>query len=154
MQFARHAGVPVYFDPGPQTRHVEAGLMSHAIALSDTLLLTGEEAVAVVGGLGPACAAQELLARGPTLVVIKLGRAGCLLATRTEQIRVAGFTVEVADTTGAGDAFDAALVYGRLHGRPLQQTGQLANAAGATAVAKVGTGTRLPGKAEIFELLK
>jgi sugar/nucleoside kinase (ribokinase family) len=153
MQFARQAGVPVYFDPGPQVHPVEAGLMSGAIALADTLCLTSEEAAAFVGDLSPARAAQALLARGPTLVAIKLGPAGCLLATRTEQVTVAGFAVEVADTAGAGDAFDAACVYGRLRGLPLEQIGQLANAAGAATVSKVGTGTRLPGKAEIVKLL-
>ena len=94
MQFARQSGVPVYFDPGPQVHPVEAGLMSRAIELSDALFLTKEEAASFVGDLSPARAAEVLLARGPTLVAIKLGPAGCLLATPGEQITVDGFPGE------------------------------------------------------------
>ena len=62
--------------------------------------------------------------------------------------------VKVVDTAGAGDAFDAACVYGRLRGLPLEKIGQLANAVGGAAVSKAGTGTRLPTKHEILDLLR
>jgi sugar/nucleoside kinase (ribokinase family) len=154
MQFAHRTGVPVYFDPGPLVNQLEKSLMADAIAHSDGLLLTHEEAVAWVGQLSPEQAAQELLLQGPAVVVIKLGAGGCLWAGRDEMINSDAFQVEVHDTSGAGDAFDAACLYGILRGLPARQTVQLANAVGGATVSKVGTGSRLPSKTEILDLLK
>ena len=63
--------------------------------------------------------AEAWLARGPALVVITLGPAGLLAASRQAGVlRVPGRVVEVIDTVGAGDACMAALLAG-LHRRDL-----------------------------------
>jgi len=62
--------------------------------------------------------------------------------------------VDVRDTDGAGDAFDAAFICGILHGLSLDYAGRLANAAGGATVTKIGAGTRLPTKQEVMDLLK
>ncbi|MCD6529696.1 hypothetical protein J7L06_05360 [Candidatus Bathyarchaeota archaeon] len=51
-----------------------------------------------------------MLKCGAEIVALKLGREGCLVCTKEETLRVSGFSVEVVDTTGAGDAFDGAFV--------------------------------------------
>jgi Sugar kinases, ribokinase family len=48
--------------------------------------------------------------------------------------------VEIVDTIGAGDAFDAAFIYGYLNGIGIKETGVLANAAGAITTTKHGAG--------------
>jgi sugar/nucleoside kinase (ribokinase family) len=75
------------------------------------------------------------------------------LATAEAHVQVPGFPVEVRDTAGAGDAFTSACVYGYLKGWSLEKMGLLANAVGAMAVAKLGTGTMLPQREEIAALL-
>lgn len=77
---------------------------------ADVLLANTSEARALVGG-----ASEKLLELAP-LVVIKEGAAGCRvlwLATGGEvlQLAVATGRLETADTTGAGDAFDAGFLY-------------------------------------------
>lgn len=60
--------------------------------------------------LDPAEAARVLLAEGPRLAVVTLGAEGAMAITRDTVVRVAAPRVAVADTIGAGDAFQAALL--------------------------------------------
>ncbi len=153
MALARQQGKAVFLDPGPQMREIPRELMRAAIAQAGTLLLTQAEAAALVGGETVQETAQTLLGMGPQLVVLKMGAEGCLIVNSERCQKIDGFAVTTRDTTGAGDAFDAAFVYGILHGMTLEETGRLANAVGACAVAKIGAGTGLPTKADVADLL-
>ncbi|NIO69687.1 MAG: carbohydrate kinase, partial [Anaerolineae bacterium] len=59
-------------------------------------------------------AGRSLLEMGPEIVVITLGAEGCLCLWEDQVIHVPGFRVDVVDTTGAGDAFHGAFLYGLL----------------------------------------
>jgi ribokinase len=98
-------------------------------------------------------AARELLAGGPQAVVLKRGAAGALLVTREGAQHVPSFRVKVVDTTGAGDAFSAALVVAMAEGKPLPEAVRFANAAGALAVTRVGTLRAMPTRAEVDAFL-
>ena len=54
--------------------------------------------------------ARGWLARGPARVVVTRGREGASAFTATSTANVAGRTVAVVDTVGAGDTFQAALL--------------------------------------------
>ena len=55
-------------------------------------------------------AARDLLARGPSLVVVTLGADGAFGVCAETVVRVAAPVVDVVDTIGAGDAFGAGLL--------------------------------------------
>ncbi len=152
LETARAQGVLACFDPGPQIANIDPKVMQRAIAASSTLFVTAEEAALLTAGCGLEEVTAELLRRGPQLVVIKLGLAGCMIAHAEERLTVPGFAVEARDTAGAGDAFDAAFILALLRNMPLAQSGRLANAAGAATAARLGAGTRLPTRDEVFEL--
>jgi sugar/nucleoside kinase (ribokinase family) len=78
------------------------------------------------------------LAHGVRLMGLKLGEAGCALATATERVRMPGFDVSAVDTVGAGDAWSVAVVYGWRQGWPLAEIGRFANAAGALSTLQIG----------------
>lgn len=85
-------------------------------------------------------AAEEVvdhwLSAGAKEVVVKLGAAGCLL---DEGEAVAPFQhVEAVDTSGAGDAFDAAYLSARLRGQPKQIAAARANRLAGWVVGKNG----------------
>jgi sugar/nucleoside kinase (ribokinase family) len=65
---------------------------------------------------------------------------------------VAPVPLRAIDGTGAGDAFVAGLLYGRLAGLPLERASRLANAAGALAVSAVGATEGLRGLDETLAL--
>jgi sugar/nucleoside kinase (ribokinase family) len=85
---------------------------------------------------------ESLLSRGldcgVRLMGVKLGQAGCALATARERVYVPGFQVASVDTVGAGDAWSVAVVYGWRQGWPLAEIGRFANAAGALCTLQTG----------------
>ncbi|MCR4438309.1 MAG: carbohydrate kinase [bacterium] len=72
------------------------------------------------------------------LVALTLGSEGCVLIDQAEVVYEPGFRVEVVDTTGAGDAFAAALVVMFLEGMPLREVARFANALGALVASRKG----------------
>jgi sugar/nucleoside kinase (ribokinase family) len=86
-------------------------------------------------------------------VVITRGADGAELHRPGEPVlRQAGFEVQVADTTGAGDAFVAAVVWSMLEGIPLERGVRLACAAGALACRALGARAGLADRAEVEAL--
>lgn len=63
--------------------------------------------------------AAALLDRGPTAVVLTQGGDGALICTAERTVSVPAPTVEVVDTTGAGDAFNAGFAVARAEGADL-----------------------------------
>ncbi len=154
FQAAHSAGVPTFFDPGPGNPEFDREWHSDAVEVSTVLLANESEANRLTGLSDPLNSALALLDRGPDLVVIKRGVAGCVLLTR-DQVQIApGLPVEVKDATGAGDSLAAAVIYGYLNQLPLETLGTLANATGAAKVRKLGTGRNVPTKAEIEAVLE
>ncbi len=117
-------------------------------------MVTEEEANRLTGEPNPVDSARALLELGPQLVIVKRGSAGCLLLTESSLEIMVGFPVTLRDTTGAGDGFAGAVIYGYLRGLDLASLGDLANATGAAKVAKLGTGHNMPTIEEINVILE
>lgn len=88
----------------------------------------------------PVAVAQHLLKQFPRLelVCITRGGNGAIGITRSETVEVPGVPVTVVDTVGAGDAFTAALISGRLAQQPLGTTLQFANRVGSLVASRPG----------------
>ena len=91
---------------------------------------------------------------GPALVGITLGDEGSLLYCGKEFIETPGFAVPggCMDTTGAGDAFRAGLIWGILQGEAVASAARYANAVAALKCRAVGARTALPTVSELVEL--
>jgi sugar/nucleoside kinase (ribokinase family) len=153
MRVARKANVPVFFDPGPGNPAVESSWWQNAIGLTTVFLATETEARNLTGHDDPLVSAHELLKRGPEMVVIKRGAAGCFILNDGQEHIAPGFPVQARDATGAGDSLNAAVMCSFLKKFDLEQTGRLANATGAAKVQKTGTGHSMPTAGEIREVL-
>jgi 2-dehydro-3-deoxygluconokinase len=151
---SRSAGVPVFFDPGPSAEFIPPQEREQALAAIDVLLLSEPEARFLSPLEDRVELAQALLALGPSVVVLKLGGEGCLVATAEEIHYVPGFSVSVVDTVGAGDSFAPAFIAGWLRGGTLRDCAILANAMGALTVTQRGAGTRIPGRERLLALLE
>lgn len=87
-------------------------------------------------------AGLDRLAHIPTIAV-KLGARGAVAQRGSEIVHADPPRVNVVDTTGAGDSFDAGFVYGYLAGQPLQQVLRFACACGSLSTrAAGGTGAQ------------
>ena len=124
----------------------------------DLLLPNAVEVVALAAACGVAAAdslaAAAALARlGPT-VVVKDGAAGGFAVSASESVRAPGLSIEVVDTTGAGDSFDAGFLSAWVTGFPLTECVRRAAAAGSLSTrAAGGTGSQ-PTLAELEDALR
>lgn len=154
FKHARQSGLRTFFDPGPGNPEFDLRWHIDALQHVDVLMATETEANRLTGLSDPLNAAVALLDRGPGMVVVKRGVAGCVLFTR-DQVQIApGFPVEPRDATGAGDSLDAAVIHGCLREMDLESLGTLANATGAAKVQKLGTGHNMPTLEEVRSVLK
>ena len=113
---------------------------------ADVAVVNRAEA-AQLGGPG------QLLAAGVDAVVVTMGAGGAEIHAQRPET-VAAPEVEVVDTTGAGDAFAAALTLALVEGRSLQEAAAWAAAAGAAACMREGTSSAMPARDEVEELFR
>jgi sugar/nucleoside kinase (ribokinase family) len=128
LRRVRQAGTTVFADVGwdPSERWSPGVLDS--LAAVDVFLPNAVEAMAYTRTPDPE-AALEVLARLVPVAVVKCGRDGalaCSLATG-ERVREPAIAIEALDPTGAGDVFDAGIVFGTLEGWPLAERVRFAN---------------------------
>jgi sugar/nucleoside kinase (ribokinase family) len=98
--------------------------------------------------------ARSLLEMGVELVVVTLGGKGAQAVSAGEIVVSPAFQVPVVDTTGAGDCFHAACLFGILAGWPLERSLQFASAAAACKVQHLGPRAGLPTRREVEMFLK
>jgi ribokinase len=102
--------------------------------------------------------ARALLALGPRSVVVTLGPHGALVAERRvlddggAPVCVAAVPVTAVDTTGAGDAFAAALAYRLAAGEDLASAAAFAVRVGAATVTRRGAQPSFPTADEVAAL--
>ena len=71
-------------------------------------------------------------------MAITRGERGCQVRIGDDRAECPGYTVKVADTVGAGDAFAAAFVHGLASGWSAARTGDFANRLGALVASRAG----------------
>lgn len=98
-------------------------------------------------------AGETLLEKGVQHLVVTAGAAGAYLVERGGTTRFPSYPVEVVDTTGAGDAFNAALAVKLAAGRGPYEAIGFANAVAALTVTKKGAAPSLPTLAEVQAFL-
>lgn len=137
MEIAREAGVTVSFDPNIRlklwTAKTARTILRELLPLVDWVLAGHEEVELLTGERDPEGGAARLLEMGPKTAVVKLGDAGALALTGSESVSAPVFPVEVVDTIGAGDAFDAGFISGSLRGWSLAEALRLGTITGALA---------------------
>jgi fructokinase len=167
LRRARERAALVSFDPNlrpplwPNLDRARREILA-AIPLADVLKVSAEEATFLLRDGPPLVQARRLLAAGPALVAVTLGAHGCVLATSGTAVEAPGFRVRAVDTTGAGDAFTAALLAGLLQSPPphsldaaaLRRLADRANAAGAIACTRKGAIASLPDTRQLERFLR
>ncbi|GAA2262738.1 ribokinase [Streptomyces amakusaensis] len=131
-----------------------AALPAEVTAVCDPLIVNEHEARFLLGGAAgdePGAWARGLFALGPRSVVITLGSAGALVAEGPSApvVPVPSPRVTAVDTTGAGDAFTAALAWRLSLGERLVTAAAYAVRVGAAAVTRRGAQDSYPTPDEL-----
>jgi sugar/nucleoside kinase (ribokinase family) len=104
---------------------------------TDFFLPNAAELLAVSGAATPEAGAARLVAAGPT-VVMKDGARGARAWWPGGECAAPGRPVEVVDSTGAGDSFNAGFLAARLAGRPVEEAVGWAAVAGSLSTRAAG----------------
>jgi sugar/nucleoside kinase (ribokinase family) len=132
-------GLTVSVDPSSAAPLARAGAATFLEWIQGVqLLLPNRDEAAVLTGMPDPKAAARALTAHAGEVVVKLGPQGALWTDGTTQLRAPAVDVQVADTTGAGDAFAAGLLAARLAGAAPADALGAACALAAEAVAREG----------------
>jgi sugar/nucleoside kinase (ribokinase family) len=134
---AKSVGATVSIDPNWDPREEWDGGLLEALGHAELLFANAEEVRRMAGEDDAEAAARKLAEHGPK-VVVKLGAEGALLVRGGESLRASAPRVEVVDTVGAGDSFDAGFLGGFLSGRSDQESLTLACACGALSTRAAG----------------
>jgi sugar/nucleoside kinase (ribokinase family) len=119
------------------------------LSVTNVFLPNETEAKSLAGTRDVDEAAKKLHSKVETLV-IKLGDAGALGVRGGEVIKVPSLPVNVIDTVGAGDSFDAGFLYGYLQGWSLEKSLRVAAICGALSTRKAGGTTAQPTLDEVM----
>ena len=154
VELARRHGCKVILDPAPAPAKMPDALFEVDVItpnVGEAELLTGNKTGEERADKN---IALDLIARGAKAAVLKLGSRGSMVVTADGQMaRVPSYTVDIVDTTAAGDAFTAALACAIVRGDDLPTAARLANAAGALACTKLGAQSAMPTLAEVKFLI-
>jgi sugar/nucleoside kinase (ribokinase family) len=147
-RWARESGMTVVLD-GDTIRHGIDGL----IALTHVLIASKNFAEKLTGEKDPKKAMQNMRSMGPDIVGITLGEDGCILSWDDKTLHKTGFKVDVVDTTGAGDVFHGAFIYGLLRDWSIERTADFANAVAAMKCRKLGGRSGIPTLDEVIKFM-
>ncbi len=98
-------------------------------------------------------AAEKIFLLGPEIVVITSGEKGCFCKSKGKSFIQPAFKVKVVDTTGAGDAFHGAFIYGILQKWKLEKITEFSNAVAAINCMQLGGRSGLPNLREVNKFL-
>lgn len=130
--------------------------VERVLPLVDVMIASADFPGRLFGISDPELALREMHVRyGCTISGMTLGEEGSIIFCDGTFIRNKGFAVPggCKDTTGAGDAFRAGLLYGLLKGETLEDAGAMANAVAALKCRAIGARTALPTVTELQNLL-
>jgi len=135
---AHARGATTSIDPNWDPSEAWDGGLAEALTRTDVFLPNANEALAIARQPSVDDAVVSLAESSGGLVVAKLGPEGAVAARGAQLTRVAGVPADPADTTGAGDAFDAGFLTSWLAGESLERSLAIANACGALSTRALG----------------
>jgi sulfofructose kinase len=147
---ARRLGMTVVLDAGT-SREGSGELVSRV----DVLIASERFAAGTTGqSMIDEGSLRKLRKIGPRDVVITMGAKGSIGLGKDGLIRQAAFPVKAVDTTGAGDVYHGAYIYGLLKEWPMGECMRFASAAAAIKCLKIGAQAGIPRISEVKALLE
>ena len=145
LRLGHRVGVPVILNPAPAQQ-----LPTEWLQLA-RYVTPNQHELAILLGADAEEDFRILMQRAPCPVVLTRGSEGAWYREQGEPIHQPGFAVDVVDSTGAGDTFNAAFAVFLHEGLPAAV--RKACAAAALSVGRLGAQTGMPGLQEVEALL-
>lgn len=157
IEHARANGVRVSFDTNlrlklwPLAR--ARAVMLEAIRQTDICLPSWDDVTELTGLTGRDEIVDYLLALGPRIVALKLGKEGSYVATPDERRVVPGRVVNAVDATGAGDCFGGAFIARIVAGDDPFDAARYANVTAGLSTQGFGAVAPIPDRATVERVM-
>ncbi|MFA6286681.1 MAG: ribokinase [Opitutaceae bacterium] len=166
LKTARAAGVTTVLNPAPMRADFDPTILKHV----DVLIPNEAEFTALVNLL-PATGRKDFTetalsllsnddihalcrALGPAVVIVTLGKRGCLVSQASGPVFIPAHKVKAVDTTGAGDAFVGGFSAGFVEfNGDIVAAARFGVAVAALSVTKQGTAPAMPTRREVAKFL-
>jgi sugar/nucleoside kinase (ribokinase family) len=149
---AHAAGALVYMDCQCSAATLATPGLAESLRCVDIFAPNASEALQLTGAATVDAALAQLATLTP-LVIVKCGADGVMAQAGAEVAHASGISVDVFDTTGAGDCFNAGFLYGHLRGLPLGTSLRCGNICGGLSTTARG-GAAAPSAAQVEEWLR
>jgi ribokinase len=145
---ARERGIPVMLDAGK----ARPGMLEIA-GMCDYLVASEQFALDLGWDGNPENFRVTAGQLGPSVTTITLGEQGSITYRDTDTITIPAFPVAALDTTGAGDVFHGAYIFGLLQRLDLLDTIRLASAVAAMKCMRIGGRAGIPDVEQALRFL-
>ena len=168
LNYAKSIGVTISYDPNLRLNlwaDAESAREGIKIGLgyADILKVSDEELEFLTGEKDIERGVAKVLEMAPDikLINVTLGASGCYSYYKGQGKSIPTIKVDVVDTTGAGDGFEAGLLYSlsntdgieNLNWNELEQAVRMANVVGSLVTTQKGAMTALPSLEEVKKFL-
>ncbi|WP_131196407.1 sugar kinase [Lichenihabitans psoromatis] len=154
---ARRHGRQIAFDTNYRPKLWPAArasaVIQQALRHADIAFPGIEDAHLLLGLSDPDAIVDLCLDMGPRIVVLKMGSAGCLVATPEGRKLVAPFPCRPVDATGAGDTFCGSFLAETARGASIEDAATYANCAAALATMGYGAVPPIPRRRLVLDTL-
>jgi ribokinase len=152
VHLGRSAGATIVLDPAPPRPLPERLLHQVHVIRPNAAEAEAITGIQVTDEASAKNAARHLMERGAGAAIVG-APGGNLLFTSDEELWVPHTKVNAVDSTGAGDAFAAAIAVSLSRGEELGNAVRFASAAAAAKTRKLGAQAGLPRREEVLQLL-
>jgi ribokinase len=153
-ELAASTSAEISLDPG--TLYAERGMEALKIFIQKArvVLPSDHELTLMTGCRDIREGAEMLIDTGAKWVAVKRGEKGCYVTDGTFGIELPPQKVDVVDTTGAGDAFNAGFIYSMVQGKDIETCGRIGNITASISITKRGARSGLPYKEHLDTLIQ
>jgi sulfofructose kinase len=148
-KWAKRKGAEIILDVGSQRNKIE-----RLFPLVDYLVASKNFAFPYTKLKNPYSAGKRLLKFGFKAVIITLGEKGAFFINQEISFYQPGFKVKVVDTTGAGDVFHGAFIYGLLQNWSFKKILEFSCGCAALKCRKIGGRAGIPSLNQVNEFLR
>jgi len=151
-QWMREAGKTIVLD-GSKTNRQVSDPMRRLVEQVDVLICASGFGEGLTGFTDTWDIGRAVLNMGPRVVVQTEGEDGSYTVTRDEQFHTPAFSVDVLDTTGAGDVFHGAYIVGMQKGWSPAETALFSTAVSGLKCTQLGGRRGIPSLADTLAFL-
>ncbi|MFX1299368.1 MAG: carbohydrate kinase family protein [Promethearchaeota archaeon] len=164
IELARKNGAVIAFDPNLRLNLWSGGLhecrkvLQKVLTRTDVFLPSQQELLLIMDTEQIDDALSHVHQLGPHTICLKCGADGSRISTKTANGKYDKFSekaldVNVVDTTGAGDGFNAGFIAGLVKGMNIREAVRQGTAVASLVITKIGAMTALPTEQELSQFL-